>query len=193
MVVPFMFSAPPSTCTDEFAFNQLGLRVPAILISPWLDAQVDHTIYDHTSLLRYVTDKWGLGPLGARTAQAQSFATLFETCASPRTDAPEPFQQPLLGASETQNKEVNENQKALVGFSQLLEKYMVTVEDKAAVGTRALRMLRGPQAQFAVAKERFESLIQHVKDGTVQPSLQASTHAHAVGPNVGESTSPPMG
>jgi hypothetical protein len=63
------------------------------------------------------------------------------------------LQQALLGASETQNKIVNENQKALIGFSQVLEQHMAGVEDKAAVGTRTLRMLRGPDAQFAVAKD----------------------------------------
>jgi hypothetical protein len=86
------------------------------------------------------------------------------------------LQQALLGASETQNKIVNENQKALIGFSQVLEQHMAGVEDKAAVGTRTLRMLRGPDAQFAVAEERFESIIQHAQDGTVQPKIQSSTH-----------------
>lgn len=166
----------PDADTGEFAFNQLGLRVPAILISPWLDAQVDSTVYDHTSLLKYLIDKWGLGPLGNRTAQASTFAQLLTKRAAARTDAPGAFVQPLLSAAETQNKQVNENQKALVGFSQFLEKHMAAVEDKAAVGTRALRMLRGPEAQFAVAKDRFESIIHHAKDGTIQPVLSSSTH-----------------
>lgn len=174
-------AVPPATVapdehTDEFAFNQLGLRVPAILASPWLDAQVDHTVYDHTSLLRYVSDKWGLGPLGARTAQANSFSALLEKRSAARSDAPQPFQQALLSPAETQNKTINENQKALVGFSQYLEKHMEEVEDMAAVGTRTIRMLRGPQAQFAVAKDRFESMIQRAKDGTIQPTVPSSTH-----------------
>lgn len=76
----------------------------------------------------------------------------------------------------TQNQVINENQKALFGFGQFLEKPIAAVEDKAAVGTRTLRMLRGPQAQFAVAKERFESIIQHAEDGAHQPTLPSSTH-----------------
>ena len=65
----------PDGNTSEFSFAQYGLRVPAVLISPWLETQVLSDVLDHTSLLRYATDKWGLGPLGARTAAAKSFAS----------------------------------------------------------------------------------------------------------------------
>ena len=51
-----------------FAFDRLGVRVPTVLISPWLDAGCDNTDYDHTSILRYVIEKYDLQPLGARTA-----------------------------------------------------------------------------------------------------------------------------
>jgi phospholipase C len=175
----FDHAIPPATIapdefTDEFSFTQLGVRVPAILISPWLDHSVDHTIYDHTSLLRYVTEKWSLGSLGARTAAANSFGTSLLRRTTSRADAPGPFTQALLGPSEVQNPFVNENQRALVGFSQYLEQHMAQVEDKAAVGTRTLRMLRGPDAQFAVAKERFEALIQHTKSGNVSPGIPDS-------------------
>jgi len=33
-----------------FAFNRLGVRVPAILISPWLAASVDSTVYSHATI-----------------------------------------------------------------------------------------------------------------------------------------------
>ena len=33
-----------------FAFNRLGVRVPAILISPWLAPAVDSTVYSHASI-----------------------------------------------------------------------------------------------------------------------------------------------
>jgi phospholipase C len=69
---------PPAVTPDElrvdsdFRFDRLGARVPALLISPWVHARVEKTLFDHTSLLRYLTDKWNLGPLGARTAAAAS-------------------------------------------------------------------------------------------------------------------------
>lgn len=70
--VPPPAAVAPDEFTKEFAFNRLGVRVPAILISPWLARGVDHTVFDHTSLLKYLTEKWGLGPLGNRTAHANS-------------------------------------------------------------------------------------------------------------------------
>jgi phospholipase C len=56
----------------DFDFTQLGVRVPALLISPYTRRRVEHTIFDHTSMLKYLTEKWNLGPLGARTAAANS-------------------------------------------------------------------------------------------------------------------------
>jgi phospholipase C len=64
----------PDDHHDEYSFDQLGVRVPALLVSPWVDARVEHTVFDHTSVLRYLSDKWGLGPLGRRTAGANSVA-----------------------------------------------------------------------------------------------------------------------
>jgi phospholipase C len=35
---------------EPFAFDRLGLRVPAILISPWFPAAVDSTVYSHATI-----------------------------------------------------------------------------------------------------------------------------------------------
>ncbi|MDQ6768860.1 MAG: phospholipase [Gemmatimonadota bacterium] len=66
---------PPDEYREEWTFDQLGVRVPAILVSPWVRAGVVHTQFDHTSLLKYLTDKWALGPLGERTRTANSIGT----------------------------------------------------------------------------------------------------------------------
>lgn len=65
-------AVPPDDQHDEYTFDRLGVRVPAVLVSPWVDKRVEKTVFDHTSLLKYLVDKWGLGPLGARTAAANS-------------------------------------------------------------------------------------------------------------------------
>ncbi len=91
--------APPATIapddqTSEYDFRRLGVRVPAILVSPWVDPGVCHTVFDHTSILRYMCDKYGLPPLGSRTApeagalQANSFASELSKRTTPRTDTP---------------------------------------------------------------------------------------------------------
>lgn len=84
--VPPPRTVAPDDRTTQFGFDRLGVRVPAILISPWLPARVDHTVLDHTSLLRYLLDKWTLGPLGRRTAQANSVDTALQFLPRPRTD-----------------------------------------------------------------------------------------------------------
>lgn len=50
----------------EFNFNQYGVRVPAILVSPWIDNCIDYNIYDHTSILSFVESIFDLTPLTKR-------------------------------------------------------------------------------------------------------------------------------
>src|SRR5262249_2518949 len=48
-----------------------GTRVPAIIISPFAKKNyIDHTIYDTTSLLRFIERRWNLRPIATRDAQA---------------------------------------------------------------------------------------------------------------------------
>lgn len=85
----------PDNHTVEWSFNQLGVRVPTILVSPWVKQGVIKTVFDHTSLLRYVCDKWNLPPLGLRMqetagpARANTFGTALTELAAPREDTPE--------------------------------------------------------------------------------------------------------
>jgi phospholipase C len=39
----------PDANTKTYAFNQLGVRVPAILVSPWLERGFNSTVFDHHS------------------------------------------------------------------------------------------------------------------------------------------------
>jgi phospholipase C len=72
--VPPSATPPDNSTPAEYTFNQLGVRVPALLVSPWTSARVDHTQFDHTSVLKYLTEKWSLGTLGKRVAEANSIA-----------------------------------------------------------------------------------------------------------------------
>jgi phospholipase C len=79
-------TVPPDEFTKEYSFDRLGVRVPAILVSPRLARGVDHTEFDHTSLLKYLSEKWNLGPLGERVAHANSIATAMRFLPEPRSD-----------------------------------------------------------------------------------------------------------
>lgn len=69
----------------QFRFDRLGLRVPAILVSPLVGrGTVDSTPYDHTSILATVRDVFGTRPLTKRDAASKSFAG--QLCGPARKD-----------------------------------------------------------------------------------------------------------
>lgn len=76
---------PPDDHHDEYSFDRFGVRVPAILVSPWVDARVESTQFDHTSVLKYLIEKWNLDPLGRRAAAATSIGVAIRG-KSPRED-----------------------------------------------------------------------------------------------------------
>ncbi len=83
--VPPPAAVPPDEHQEEYTFDRLGVRVPAVLVSPWVGQRVENTQFDHTSLLKYLSNKWNLAPLGARTAEANSIGAVI-TEPQPRTD-----------------------------------------------------------------------------------------------------------
>jgi phospholipase C len=56
-----------------------GGRVPAIIVSPWArQGFIDHTPYDHTSILKFIEWRWGLAPLTTRDALAWNLLPAFD-------------------------------------------------------------------------------------------------------------------
>jgi phospholipase C len=79
-----------------FRFDRLGVRVPAVVVSPFVPRGViDHTVYDHTSLLATVEHLYGLDPLTARDAAAARFDHLL-AARSARDDAPARLPDPAV-------------------------------------------------------------------------------------------------
>ncbi|MBI5644262.1 MAG: phosphoesterase [Deltaproteobacteria bacterium] len=71
----------------SFNFDRLGLRVPALLISPYVaKGGVDKTLYDHTSILATVEERFGLPNLTERDKNANKLGNSFSNI--PRTDCP---------------------------------------------------------------------------------------------------------
>ncbi|MFB7912210.1 alkaline phosphatase family protein [Kitasatospora sp. NPDC056076] len=116
--VPPPAAVPPGDRTDPehsahgFRFDRLGVRVPTVVVSPWIPAAapaaapagkdsgadsgadgrncnlIDHTQYDHGSLLATVERLFGLAPLTDRDARANDFLHLLSADApreAPRT------------------------------------------------------------------------------------------------------------
>lgn len=77
-----------------FDFQRLGLRVPAVIVSPWVPkGTVDSTRYQHTSIMATLRDLFGVGTLTKRDAEASSFAKAL-SLAEPRTDTPVKLNRP---------------------------------------------------------------------------------------------------
>lgn len=75
---------------NQFGFNfeQYGVRVPAVVVSPLIPAgTVSSTLYDHSSVLKTLEQLFGLGALTQRDAAAQDLTPLL-SLATPRTDCP---------------------------------------------------------------------------------------------------------
>ncbi|AOI63099.1 phosphoesterase [Burkholderia territorii] len=70
-----------------FGFDVYGVRVPAIVVSPWVAAgHVDHTPYDHSSVVATLGRLFGLAPLTDRDRAANDLLSLVTTTC--RTDCP---------------------------------------------------------------------------------------------------------
>lgn len=72
-----------------FGFDRLGLRVPTLVVSPWIPkAKVVNRNLQHTSVIKTAIEMFGLaGPLNHRDASAASFADLFNQLPNPRAAA----------------------------------------------------------------------------------------------------------
>ena len=100
---------PPQAADDQpEMFGRYGVRVPAIIVSPWVEpCTVSHTLFDHTSIIKTILLRFcpqalrepepakgrraraGLGPQfpGTRVAQANHLGALL-TRAAPRPAPP---------------------------------------------------------------------------------------------------------
>ncbi|MBV9734634.1 MAG: alkaline phosphatase family protein [Acidisphaera sp.] len=156
--------APDGHTSGSFHFDRLGPRVPAVLVSPMLDPGVLTDTFDHTSLLRFLVDGWGLqrGQLGARAAQATDFGPLLQVRPTPR-DLPE---LPVIQAAPPKApQELNANQASLVAFSQYLESRIDDPAKKMSLMARAHEVFAGPAAQAKLAQDRLAAFFQD-KRGT---------------------------
>jgi phospholipase C len=80
---------PPACAPDAIApqlspgdppgdFKTLGVRVPLIVVSPYAKKHyVSHSVFDHTSITRFIETRFGMPALTARDANADPLSDLF--------------------------------------------------------------------------------------------------------------------
>jgi phospholipase C len=94
-VPPPANAVPPDSLAGEYGFDfrRFGVRVPTVLISPWIEAGTvfrvpdGATPFDHTSILKTAQTLWGMPALTARDAAAPDVSGVF-TRTTPRADDP---------------------------------------------------------------------------------------------------------
>lgn len=106
----FYDHVPPPACksttTEEvpFNFDSLGVRIPGILISPWVrPGSVCNELFDHTSVLQFLAEKFTPGipyspDLEARANQSPKISSISVALSDQQNlaDAPQPDSAPIL-------------------------------------------------------------------------------------------------
>ncbi|HVY14565.1 MAG TPA: alkaline phosphatase family protein [Rhodopila sp.] len=161
--------SPPATVapdahTGTYAFDRLGVRVPAILVSPWLDPGFITPVFDHTSLLKMACQTWGVAPLGSRTAQAHAPLDALRWRQAARTDIrPAPSPRTLLPI--VPQAALTGQKQGLYAYSQYLESQIRDPKAKANLMLRAHDALTGAIAQGTLATERQDAFMTERKRG----------------------------
>jgi phospholipase C len=78
-VPPDPAAIPPASQAAGDVDGLRGFRVPCLLVSPFAQrGVVTHTVFDHTSVLRFIEWRWGLAPLTVRDATANNLADVMD-------------------------------------------------------------------------------------------------------------------
>jgi phospholipase C len=84
---------PPKTCAPtpaEAAFNELGVRVPMVVISPYARRHyVSHVVHEHTSITRFIETVFDLPALTARDANSDALLDMFDFACPPNPTVPD--------------------------------------------------------------------------------------------------------
>jgi phospholipase C len=90
-----------STTPFPFDFTSYGVRVPAVIVSPWAGNGVCNDLYDHTSIPATLEKRFGLVPLTARDAAANALGGCLNAT-QPRLSPEEaPLTLPVAGMQMT--------------------------------------------------------------------------------------------
>ena len=140
--VPTPLNVPPPapgmasySYPDKFSFDRLGVRMPTLLISPWVEKGVivgappssqkpfPDSEYDTTSILasvrKIIKEMQGLPPLTGRDAWVATWEHVFENVTTPRTDCPMTLPAapaPTLAAEDEAAQVVNFLQRTIMTF-----------------------------------------------------------------------------
>lgn len=116
--VPPPTAVPPrrrgATGKMGFRFDRLGVRVPTVLISPYIEpGTVVNTVFDHTSIIKTVTGRWNLESLTDRDRAAADLGPVL-TRSAPRDDQPQLNSRHYAPTGSKGREPLNDYQKAML-------------------------------------------------------------------------------
>jgi len=148
------WAGSPNSLDPAFDFTRLGVRVPAIIISPYIPAgRIDQTQYDHSSIIatacKLLLKSVPNASLTNRDRQAKTFEGNL-TLAQPRTDAitftlTDPPHQAIanLGAAHVDaahlNADINDHLAAHVEMASHLENTLLPQSQQSGVNPSDIR------------------------------------------------------
>jgi len=173
-VVPPATVHPGDSITDpgnnhnNFDFQQLGVRVPTIIVSPLLPkGTIDHTVYDHTSVLATIEKLFKLSSLTKRDAKAETLNHLLKLSA-PRIDTPAVLPKPAdSGFSYKDEEEKPKN--TIVSFLSGIISGRISLLSREPIspplrGFHHVALLRDLEDSPSTEKEQhFERFLSHKK------------------------------
>jgi phospholipase C len=132
-------------------FDNYGVRVPSMIISPLIpQGTVDHTVYDHTSVLATLERLYGMPPLTDRDRLANDLQHLLSE-ATPRTDCPTTLNNPAPAPAMAKGAAAV---RADTGDQPLPEGGNVHAFLRVLLKTD-LELTRGDDEEVSAIKERF--------------------------------------
>lgn len=144
-----------------FDFTRLGVRVPAVLISPYIPAgTVDHTLYEHSSIIATACKLLLKNVAGACLTKRDQNANTFEsnlTLSAPRTDTINftltvPANASLTALGQTHldashlNADINDHLAAHVETASFLENQVLPPEQRSGMDPSDIRSERQASA-----------------------------------------------
>jgi phospholipase C len=95
---PAVRTAPPFDTVDNHGFTNLGVRVPALVISPFVSpGTICDTRLDHTSVLKFMGQKFGRGAGYSAEVDSRNVASVYEVLNLSQPRKGQPPAAPPLG------------------------------------------------------------------------------------------------
>jgi phospholipase C len=166
----------PGNNRHGFNFDQLGVRIPVLVISPYTArGAIDHRVYDHTSVLATVEHLFGLRALTQRDAVALGVDQLFSLKAA-RQDAPTRLPSPAVSGLPDCESDLGEQ---LAGDLATMPAHLAGQVESALVGFLHVGVARELHLA-ALAKRDVERAIDRERDRLLSTYDQIRTKFDAV-------------